>query len=651
MKVTIILLALTSAHCEINYQNTIFNGGAGMYFDKLGTGRTYNQHWKIVSYVDTDYLSEKFGIIDRFSDRVNNICFFMKEHEDKILCKQTAHLLNIKIPLLKRKELILKTYISHTHREKRGLVNVIGSGLKALFGTMDSDDAHNIDSSIDELQKSNINILTLVKDQTSIIQTTIHNFNHSFLVLKKNEELMNENFNKISKFQTGLINQINKIDFSINLLEQLSSLNMLVTELETDYDMLTNAVLFGQRNQLHPSILSPKQLVEELVKTITHLPENLAYPVQVNIKNAYKILLLLKLSIHYDNNNLIFIIEIPLVDNKKYDLFNVIPMPIKIENKFVFIEPTLKNLLITSDKYTFIDIQPDLCIEIENEYICELDSTPRNPFITKTCETEILLGASTIPLECKTRVVNQNIESWHRLHRQNTWLYAITTPKTLTLKCKSDVEDIKLESTGKISINSQCTGYTTTTMLLPTLNLTSNFTVKQPSLDLREDCCARTNIASSIDVPELQNVKFGSLKLEDLDIASHQLQKIQDNILDIMTSPKAERHFNIITYTVGIITIIILVFFLYSCFKNFKFWQRCFTTTGRSSYKFCINIFSNNTTETTNPTDLQVSFRRNSEELEPHHVPANYQSLATARRELRRSKTEEEISPGGYRID
>lgn len=63
------------------------------------------------------------------------------------------------------------------YRQKRGLIDAIGSISKSLFGTLDADDLTTINANIDKLFNDENELKTIVANQTALIRKIISNDN------------------------------------------------------------------------------------------------------------------------------------------------------------------------------------------------------------------------------------------------------------------------------------------------------------------------------------------------------------------------------------------------------------------------------------------------------------------------------------------
>lgn len=74
---------------------------------------------------------------------------------------------------------------NNNRRKKRGLLNVIGTVGKALFGIMDAEDAQFLNEKVDELQDGNEKLLNFGRQQTTIIKSMVEYFNDTTNHLEK----------------------------------------------------------------------------------------------------------------------------------------------------------------------------------------------------------------------------------------------------------------------------------------------------------------------------------------------------------------------------------------------------------------------------------------------------------------------------------
>jgi hypothetical protein len=98
-------------------------------------------------------------------------------------------------------------------RLKRGLLNIIGSVSKCLFGTLGNDDADLINANIDQLFQEGSKLQTIVGNQTALIQKIVNS--DSLKQIEKVHQSLNEFQRNVSREEilTNLV--IQKAQYTI----------------------------------------------------------------------------------------------------------------------------------------------------------------------------------------------------------------------------------------------------------------------------------------------------------------------------------------------------------------------------------------------------------------------------------------------------
>jgi len=80
------------------------------------------------------------------------------------------------------------------------------------------------------------------------------------------------------------------------------------------------------------------------------LPGGTNLPTDSDIQNIYELVKLSDLTIYYPNDNLVFILTLPLIYQNGFILYNLIPVPVCTENDYFYIKPNNKYLAISKTK-------------------------------------------------------------------------------------------------------------------------------------------------------------------------------------------------------------------------------------------------------------------------------------------------------------
>lgn len=511
------------------------------------------------------------------------------------------------------------------NRYKRSL-EFGGEILKFFFGTLDADDARKYDSAIEACQKGENELFNLIKENIHIVKSTINSFNSTLNKLNKNEFRLNNQINALNEIisQTTKNNNellyITKINNLVNILEgSLLTISNLV-------DSILNAILFAKTNVLHPTIITPTNLLKELSKHNHLINNRLDFPVPLNIETIHTIIDISKLTAYYYNKKIVFVIQIPLISPIKYSVYNLIPLPTPSDynksDSFVLVYPAKPYLAITDDRlnYALLDSIRD-CPKINNEYcICQLttiSSSNSNP----SCETRLLTDVVlSLPKECNSKLLYGQIDIWHKLHN-NEWVYVQSKINKLNVKCNNNnIKDYSIIGTGILKLTPDCIGYSKTLQFLP--STVSTFTYKNElviDFDITQDNCCKQEIVNKT-IPLLSPLSLSSIDLESLDHVSHQLDGLENDVNKFQEEShfvKYAHYYSGFSYFIITIIILFIIYKLYTCFcrENIHSKSLC-----------CIQIF--NQCNTKKNTHTSTRFENS---IEMSEISSNNENFASNR--------------------
>lgn len=600
----------------------------------------YENTWKLIVHVDLSNLESKFNLIESTIQKTQDICQYDKAANSS-LCNTSLKLLEQSLPVIKSKFESFNDLIGH-NRQKRGIIDGIGTIFKLVFGTLDHNDAEYYDKVINSLEKDDKAQFKLLEEQTHVVKSTISNFNSTLIDLKENTKLFNSNLHIFEMVAKQINTRLFDIEWKQQTDEHMSLLTLITNEFEKQLSDLITAILVAKTNVLHPVIITPRQLISELQKTLPYLPPSTNYAASLEIKNFYLLVQLMQINAYRFNSRLIFIIHSPLVNNENYNLYNLIPLPIKTnENSHIYILPKINYLALSENKlqYTLITSFSN-CKKInEIRSICQLDSPIFSTHVKPICESELLLNNDYIPKNCDTRISNIDNEIWHRLHNSNNWIYVTSKPVSLTINCKGQSPlDIPIVKTGILSLAQSCKGYTSTTVL------TSYSTIKEsthlsilPNFDIRTDDCCKNFKKENLSIPQMQEVRT-NLNLDNLRVASYKLDEIARISKQLNDQPSMINKFlnnNYFSYIFCIIIKLIALYLLYKIFILIKNrWFRTRRTNYCSNIRNCLtfNCFKNKIQPNVS-LELNENTKSNSEEVD--------EEQQTLRRSLRIAQLKE----------
>lgn len=572
-------MTCVSASTYVN--KTEIRTSSGLYYDRTGSVSFIEGKWDIVTFIDIGIYKERLELVNRVYKSTYELCN-RGIYKELGLCEPSLQLLGELVDSLNRNCETLDDFVVHDNRRrKRAYLDIIGEAFKTLFGTLDSNDGIYYNKMIDKVYKDEREFTTLLKQQTQIVETAVINFNTTINKLNVNEDIFNNNFKKLQAFSKDIERHVFDIEIKQDVEKHLSLLTLLVTELETEFHSIINTVLFARKNIIHPFVMTPKQFMQELIRSMPYLPSSLSYPLPIVLNNVNKFLELVDIQVYNVKNRIIFRISNVLCTINNFNLFELISLPMKRQdNNYVFILPRIKYIAISESKAQYVSIN-DLndCKKLDSDKnLCLLNDAIYTTHNRELCEVQLITQNNhNIPKSCDVRIVQRVDEIWHKT--ANGWIYVFPEGTTITFKCNnSSPFDLTVQGTGILNIHPSCKVYSASSIITNKENVKNPFDVSSyvivPDFNILEDeCCKLKNktVINKVEIPMLYP-RIKTLNSEDLEIASHKLNDIY-NKLDERENNKETIVNKIVNnnYFSYIIMSILKVLFLYLAYKLYKY--------------------------------------------------------------------------------
>lgn len=265
--------------------------------EPLGIGKLMHFYHKTYFFLNTTSLRELY---------INNlqtiyIKFSHSNLSDNVLLKQLSDVYDhIHEQLL---------HLS-THKTKRSLINGLGSMIRYVTGNLDQNDLNEIITNMQTL-RDNENKLN---NQNSQVLTIIHELTQRF----------ENNTNLLSQRLVQIENTLNNITDTLIIQQQLLNAIFNAQKFERFLSNLLNAITFSLNDELYTHLLSINdiQLIEN--NLLRKFPAQALLP--LSQLPFIEILHLFKLNTIMTNDQLIFIVKIPILFPTKYIYQKVYPL-------------------------------------------------------------------------------------------------------------------------------------------------------------------------------------------------------------------------------------------------------------------------------------------------------------------------------------
>ncbi|ACF05406.1 F protein [Adoxophyes orana nucleopolyhedrovirus] len=302
-------------------------------------------------------------------------------------------------------------------RNKRGLLNFVGSVDKFLFGVMDSTDAEELH----ETARTTNALDEQVKILTDELIKLSSYENHKRCLEESRDDLCTY---VPAKFEL-ILEQLNQIGFLYNNLEL--------------------AVNDAKKNVLNSLVLTPAKLLDAM--KLIHLKPEVSWPVSLDMDSMHQLVdnLVTTHVFITKSRTIVFFIEVPLVNNKVYDVFQVVPIPMcrairNGEHKCAIVLPDNKFLGLSKDRrnYVRLDDAP-MCKNFDDEerMFCLKPQAVHESNQAMQCDIKILLNNEVVDIEknCDVRIGKFYSEIFYPISDYNNWLYVLENDTELLFDC------------------------------------------------------------------------------------------------------------------------------------------------------------------------------------------------------------------------
>ncbi|XP_050066095.1 uncharacterized protein LOC126555179 [Aphis gossypii] len=191
-------------------------------------------------------------------------------------------------------------------RVKRGLVNMIGSAMKTLFGVCDEECAEETLRHIDKVEGTNERMIHVIKDQTTVVKSSIVGINSASTKL-------NQLYDELKQKQLSLETNIKALINNTYTLETLllsnrifSIFTALMTQYSYETQTLSAIITAARTGVLHPSLVTPRELAAQLVEVKLNLPLNLNLPMGTLPSEIHEFTKITKIAVFYSGDQIVF---------------------------------------------------------------------------------------------------------------------------------------------------------------------------------------------------------------------------------------------------------------------------------------------------------------------------------------------------------
>lgn len=448
-----------------------------IYYDSQGQIALMQDEWILVMYYNLTSYWEGTEQMQSYLKHLKDVCNRM----EPVYCATTLTQLNHEMSLLNYYNDILLEPSKHLSRKKRGLIDGVGYVANSLFGILDQHFATKYESDIQAIQENEGHLLSLIKNQTSIVQLENE-------ALKRNEDNIYRQFQAINDTLQQVNASLNKTQTLIEATMAIGyfstssvAASLLLNNLKTVQELLFNTLTDIYKGRIDIHLLTPANLINQLEIISGQLPRTLTLPVdniRKEIKDVYK---LLYVRGRITDGFFLFEVHIPLLCDDTFKLYRNIPLPIQTQaDNAKWVETSAEYIAINFRKNTYLSMTQrniDQCTrQSADSLICHAILPIRNLRDGYRTPCEAKLIGQHAPMPCALRKA-PCADDWIELHTTNTWLAICCGECTARTLCDNELILHTLQGSSIVTLARGCVLQTDSLIIYSQNKHSSNLTM------------------------------------------------------------------------------------------------------------------------------------------------------------------------------
>lgn len=419
--------------------------------ENFGTTYLYHEEWTTLHFIDTkDIIIEATNLRQHLSKLIK-------------LCSSSAYCNSADATqtLMTRMELLnqrLETIslLTKNSRNKRGLMNFVGKGLKFMFGTMDSDDAESISHTLDNVYDHSSKTILLVKNQTTIVKNlllTVENYD------KQREKDVNMLLNLTNNISGAInANQYNNIVLKnlFIILTNFNYLEQLITSIE-------NSIQADHTNLISPMLITPQNFIASLAVIDKSSPKNMLF--SISLPNYHLFTKLSTISILLYKSKIIYKVTTAIPSTIEYTTIKITSIPVATwNNYYIYTNLIGKYTAISKDKTEYTMINYETCKRMNQINYCKI-SYPIFKMTNHVCLFNLLTSETDV--DCERKYFSLQQDYIKTLDNGYTWYILPFHALDLSINCKNSSFHTTVNTPSLLTLGKHCQAQSDSYLFIP----------------------------------------------------------------------------------------------------------------------------------------------------------------------------------------
>jgi len=369
--------------------------------------------------------------------------------------------------------------------DKRGLINVLGYGLKYLFGTADAKDVQRLTEVCDDLHAFKLKMVHAVEQQLTYIhaldEMTKQNVKNTIELTRALRDSIRNISLQLNRVEADLLDTQVAMEKQVRYSVAIREIEMAILDLRFSITQLHESLDVTSNGKLSSVLINPYNLSEILQQVSLQLPAGLSMLAGLTVEDMYVYYTIATVHAVATSASIRLFVEIPLkVADRYFELYQVHSLPLFYERigKFVMIDEEFTYLAVAESRQFFALIPTHMLAKCTQDLytVCPVDmmiKTAGEP----NCLTALFLGKTDIALtKCKRLIISEPFEPvWIRSPDYSYWIYSLSSPQRITVQCQEigsptyerKNQQFVLQGTGILPNSSSCYIHSENFKLLP----------------------------------------------------------------------------------------------------------------------------------------------------------------------------------------
>jgi hypothetical protein len=316
------------------YELTPYQETPGVYLEDLGHATLSTIVWTIIMYVPLQITTSGTTDHDQYANYIDGTCARLTVR-NWIACSHFGDTIHRRLQRIRNTQRLLSDIVKDGEgykRNKRGLFNFVRKISKALFGTMDNDDAQYYHDQIDHFEQGSATLTELVKRQLIVVKSMLGTFNETLTDVDYNERKMREGLGQLKAYVNTLDAQVETATHMLSLKITLEDHNAKALDashaIQRVLDILVDSIANAQKGTLPPRVAPPTLLLEALRNSSPSFLPDTTLPFPLGKDYIHALYQLCNVHVYIYKERLGYVISVPLVHKRMFTVLRMIPIPV-----------------------------------------------------------------------------------------------------------------------------------------------------------------------------------------------------------------------------------------------------------------------------------------------------------------------------------